>query len=43
VRRDLLVEAYTPFEQMRVRPEAADRFAEPVATAIDAWLRTRTR
>ena len=39
VRRDLLVEAYTPFEQMRVRPDAADRFAGPVATAIDGWLR----
>lgn len=39
VRRDLLVEQYRPFEQMRVKPEAADRFAAPVATAIDAWLR----
>jgi len=44
VRRDLLVEAYSPFEQMRVRPEAADRFAAPVAKAIDAWLsRAATR
>ncbi len=42
VRRDLLVERYTPFEQMRVLPAAADRFAAPVANAIDAWLRART-
>lgn len=38
VRRDLLVEAYTPFEEMRVRPEAADRVAAPLAVAIDRWL-----
>ncbi|MBL8955144.1 MAG: hypothetical protein JNK82_30485 [Myxococcaceae bacterium] len=43
VRRDLLVEAYTPFEQMRVRPDAADKFAEPVAHAIDSWLGGRSR
>jgi 3-ketosteroid 9alpha-monooxygenase subunit B len=41
VRRDLLVERYTPFEQMRVKPAAADRFAAPVAKVIDAWLRPR--
>lgn len=41
VRRDLLVESYTPFDQMRVRPEAIDRYAAPVADAIDAWLRRR--
>lgn len=41
VRRDLLVEKYEPFDQMRVRPEAADRFAQPVAKAIDSWLRAK--
>jgi hypothetical protein len=43
VRRDLLVEAYTPFDEMTVRPEAADRFAAPIAHAIDAWLRAKGR
>lgn len=43
VRRDLLVEAYTPFEEMRVRPELADRVAAPLAHAIDAWLAARDR
>ena len=41
VRRDLLVEKYTPFEEMTVRPAAADRFAAPIAGAIDGWLRRR--
>ncbi len=39
VRRDLLVEQYTPFDEMRVRPEAADRVARPLAESIDRWLR----
>lgn len=43
IRRDLLVEAYTPFEEMRVRPEAADRFAAPIATELDRALARRDR
>ncbi len=39
VRRDLLVERYTPFEEMRVRPDAADRIAAPIASAIDRQMR----
>ncbi len=39
VRRDLLVERYTPFEEMRVRPDAADRIAGPLAAAIDRRIR----
>jgi predicted N-formylglutamate amidohydrolase len=39
VRRDLLVEQYTPFEEMTVRKDAADRIAAPIADAIDDWLR----
>ncbi|MDQ3037309.1 MAG: hypothetical protein M3Y87_33250 [Myxococcota bacterium] len=39
VRRDLLVEAYTPFEEMRVRADAADRIAAPIADALDVALR----
>ncbi len=34
VRRDLLVEAWTPFEEQTVREDAADRFAGPLASAI---------
>lgn len=34
VRRDLLVEAWTPFEEQTVRADAADRFAGPLADAI---------
>lgn len=41
VRRDLLVEEYTPFDEMRVRADAADRVAAPLAARIDAWLRAR--
>lgn len=41
VRRDLLVEAWTPFEEMRVSATAADAIAEPLADAIGAWLRAR--
>lgn len=43
VRRDLLVERYTPFDEMRVVPEAADRVAGPLAAEIDAWLAARDR
>lgn len=39
VRRDLLVESYTPFEEMHTRPDAVARVAEPIAAAIDRWLR----
>ncbi|MBX7100383.1 MAG: hypothetical protein K1X89_21880 [Myxococcaceae bacterium] len=39
VRRDLLVEAYTPFEQMTVRADQAERFARPLSAAIAARLR----
>lgn len=38
VRRDLLVEAWTPFAEQTVRDDAADRFAEPLARAILARL-----
>lgn len=34
VRRDLLVERYAPFEEMRVRADAADRVAAPLASQI---------
>lgn len=34
VRRDLLVERWTPFEEQTVRLDAADRFAAPLADAI---------
>ncbi len=43
VRRDLLVERWLPFEEMRVLPEAADRVAAPLAREIDAWLAARER
>ena len=43
VRRDLLVEAYTPFDEMRVDAAAADRVAGPLAASIDAWLSARGR
>jgi len=38
VRRDLLVEAYTPFDEMRVSAQAADRIAGPLADAILARI-----
>jgi hypothetical protein len=38
VRRDLLVEVYAPFDEMRVRPDAVERIASPLATAIAARL-----
>lgn len=34
IRRDLLVEAYTPFEEMQVRQDAVARLAEPIARAL---------
>lgn len=34
VRRDLLVEVYAPFEEMRVRADAVERIAWPLAAAI---------
>lgn len=43
VRRDLLVERYTPFEEMDVVPERVDRIAGPLADAIDAQLRSSRR
>jgi len=41
VRRDLLVERYTPFEEMAVRPDAASRIAGPLADAIADHLAGR--
>jgi len=38
VRRDLLVAEYTPFDEMRALPHAADRVAGPLVDAIDEWL-----
>ncbi len=38
VRRDLLVETWTPFEEQTVKETAADRFAGPLAEAISARL-----
>lgn len=38
VRRDLLVETWTPFDEQTVRADAADRFATPLADAILARL-----
>ena len=38
VRRDLLVDAYTPFDEMRVSAQAADRIAGPLADAIVARI-----
>ncbi|AKF03884.1 hypothetical protein [Sandaracinus amylolyticus] len=43
IRRDLLVERYEPFDEMRVVSERADRFAAPIATEIDRWLTRRAR
>ena len=43
VRRDLLVDEYTPFTEMRARPAAADRIASPLADAIDGWLAHEAR
>ncbi len=39
MRRDLLVEAFTPFAEMRVAPAAAERFAGVLAEALAAWKR----
>lgn len=43
VRRDLLVEAYLPFEEMTPRPASIERVAAPIATAIERWLAARER
>jgi hypothetical protein len=43
IRRDLLVESYTPFEEMRIRPEAVARLSQPIVAAIDEWLAERGR
>lgn len=37
VRRDLLVRAFTPFDEMEVVPEKADRVAAAFADAVLAW------
>jgi len=39
MRRDLLVEEFAPFAEMRVAPEKAERFADILAEAIGAWKR----
>lgn len=41
VRRDLLVEAYLPFDEMTPAPEKVERVATPIAAAITRWLATR--
>lgn len=41
VRRDLLVEAYTPFEEMRVDPSRVDRIAGPLVELIAERLARR--
>ena len=41
VRRDLLVERWTPFAEMEVSASAADRFAQPVVTALAGVLGSR--
>jgi predicted N-formylglutamate amidohydrolase len=43
VRRDLLVERWTWNAQNRVLAPAVDRFAAPIASAIDGWLRRANR
>jgi hypothetical protein len=41
VRRDLLVRQWTWNGANEVVPGSVDRFAAPIAAAIDAWLRER--
>ena len=41
LRRDLVVEHWSPFEEMQVDPEAIATFAAPVAEAFDRALRAR--
>ncbi|MCB9766384.1 MAG: N-formylglutamate amidohydrolase [Alphaproteobacteria bacterium] len=41
LRRDLLVEAWTPFAEMQPDPTAIDRLAAPVAAFLDEALRAR--
>jgi hypothetical protein len=43
VRRDLLVEDYTPFDEMHVREDAVERISGPLAAEIDRWLASRGR
>lgn len=43
LRRDLLVEEYTPFEEMRVDPTRVDRMAAPLVEVIGAWLTRAAR
>ena len=40
VRRDLLVEAWTPFDEQRVDPAKIDRFASPLVGVVRRWLQT---
>jgi hypothetical protein len=42
VRRDLLVRSWTWNDDNEVLGDAVDRFAAPLAAAIDDWLRART-
>lgn len=41
VRRDLLVEAYTALTPMRVRADAVERIAAPIAAAVVRWMDRR--
>ncbi len=43
VRRDLLVEAWTPFEEMAVVAASVERLAGPIAATLDRALRERGR
>ncbi|MBX3270290.1 MAG: hypothetical protein KF729_08510 [Sandaracinaceae bacterium] len=43
VRRDLLVERYEPFEEMRVEHARVERVAGPLADALVAWLEEALR
>lgn len=42
VRRDLLVETFTPFAEMRVAPAAVERIAGIFAEGVATWKRTAT-
>lgn len=39
VRRDLLMQEWTPFEEMHADPAAVDRFADPIARVVEGYLR----
>lgn len=41
VRRDLLVDVWTPFEEMKALPERAEKIAGVLAAALEGALRTR--